>query len=334
MNPTIDVLLSPDHLSVALRDDVTAGLSAPPGQRTLPPKWFYDDRGSQLFDDITRLAEYYPTRCERAILQARASEIMTGRINGHGITTLIELGSGTSDKTRLLLDAGVEHGDLRTFVPFDVSEETLRIAAVTLAERYQGADLAVHAVVGDFERHLGVLKEVGEPGQRLVAFLGGTIGNFDPTGRATFLGELGTALAPGDCLLLGTDLVKDAHRLILAYDDPAGVTAQFNRNVLAVINRQLGADFDLDAFAHVAVWNEDQEWIEMRLRSLRRQTVTVPQLGLEVAFGPGEEMRTEISAKFRRARVEDELAAAGLELTNWWTDPAGDFGLSLSCVTR
>ena len=343
MNPTIDVLVSPDHLSLALRADVAAGLSAPPGQRTLPPKWFYDERGSQLFDDITRLPEYYPTRCERAILRSQAARIMAnesggessgGESGGEAISTLIELGSGTSDKTRLLLDAGVAHGRLRTFVPFDVSEETLRVAASALADRYQGAQLAVHAIVGDFEQHLGVLKEVGEPGQRLVAFLGGTIGNFDPSGRATFLGELATALAPGDRLLLGTDLVKDPGRLVLAYDDPTGVTAEFNRNVLAVINRQLGADFNVNAFAHVAVWNATDEWIEMRLRSLRQQTVTVCDLGLDVAFSPGEEMRTEISAKFRRPRVEDELAAAGFELTEWWTDEGGDFGLSLSRVVR
>jgi L-histidine N-alpha-methyltransferase len=340
VKPIIDVLLTPDDLSAALRADVSEGLSAPPGQRTLPPKWFYDERGSQLFDDITRLAEYYPTGCERAILEARAGDIMTARGGGEktrrcGPSTLIELGSGTSDKTRLLLDAGIGGGRLATFVPFDVSEETLRAAAATLEWRYRPRGLAVHAIVGDFERHLGALKEVGEPGQRLVAFLGGTIGNFDPSGRATFLGELGAALAPGDQLLLGTDLVKDPARLVLAYDDPAGVTAEFNRNVLAVINRQLAANFDLGAYSHVAVWNEAEEWIEMRLRSEAEQTVTISGLtisglDLEVAFEAGEEMRTEISAKFRPERVTDELGAAGFELTEWWTDDGGDFGLSLS----
>jgi L-histidine Nalpha-methyltransferase len=328
VKPTIDVLLTPDDLAAALRRDVSSGLSAPPGQRTLPPKWFYDDRGSQLFDDITRLPEYYPTRCERAILERRAEEIMAG---GAGeVATLIELGSGTSDKTRLLLDAGVGAGRLATFVPFDVSEATLRTAAGALAGRYHRAGLRVHALVGDFERHLGALKEVDAPGRRLVAFLGGTIGNLDPAGRATFLGELATALAPGDRLLLGTDLVKDPARLVLAYDDPAGVTAAFNRNVLAVINRQLGADFDLGAFGHVAVWDATEEWIEMRLRSARPQEITVTKLDLRVAFGGGEEMRTEISAKFRPQRITDELAAAGFELVEWWTDVEGDFGLSLS----
>ncbi|MDQ1378656.1 MAG: L-histidine Nalpha-methyltransferase, partial [Acidimicrobiaceae bacterium] len=229
MNPTIDVLLSADDLAAGLRADVRSGLSEPTGRRTLPPKWFYDERGSQLFDDITRLSEYYPTRCERAILEAHAHDIM-----GPDVSTLIELGSGTSDKTRLLLDAGIgaqgaqggrggarSNRGLRTFVPFDVSEETLRGAADALASRYRPAGLAVHAIVGDFEHHLGVLKEIGPPGQRLVAFLGGTIGNFDPSGRASFLSQLAAALAPGDRLLLGTDLVKDPARLVLAYDDPA-----------------------------------------------------------------------------------------------------------------
>jgi L-histidine N-alpha-methyltransferase len=338
VKPTIDVLLSADDLSAALRADVLAGLSEPTGRRTLPPKWFYDERGSQLFDEITRLREYYPTRCERAILEAHAGDIMAP-----DVATLIELGSGTSDKTRLLLDAGVHArvgagarmgarggGGLHTFVPFDVSEETLRGAASTLAARYRQGGLAVHAIVGDFEHHLGVLKEIERPGHRLVAFLGGTIGNFDPSGRATFLTELAAALAPGDRLLLGTDLVKDPARLVLAYDDPAGVTAAFNRNVLSVINRQLRADFVPDSFDHVAVWNDVEEWIEMRLRSRHQHAVTVSDLALEVRFDAGEEMRTEISAKFRPERIADELAAAGFDLAQWWTDPAGDFGLSLS----
>ena len=328
MKPSIEVLLTPDDLFAALCADVLAGLSAPSGKRILPPKWFYDERGSQLFDEITRLPEYYPTRSERAILEVRAGDIMAG--GGADVTTLIELGSGTSDKTQLLLDAGVGDGRLKTFVPFDVSEETLRMAAAMLAQRYQTAGLRVHAVVGDFERHLGVLEGVGEPGGRLVAFLGGTIGNFDPDGRRRFLGALAGALAPGDRLLLGTDLVKDPQRLVLAYDDPAGVTAEFNRNVLAVINRRLGADFDIDSFAHVAIWDEVDEWIEMRLRSQSDQTVTVSELPIKVDFEAGEEMRTEISAKFRPEKVADELAGAGFELDQWWTDPGRDFGLSLS----
>jgi L-histidine Nalpha-methyltransferase len=321
MTPRVDVFLTADELNEALRADVLAGLSAPPGRRALPPKWFYDERGSQLFDQITRLPEYYPTRKERVILVARAAEIMRS-----DVSTLIELGSGTSDKTRLLLDAGAS--SLQEFVPFDVSEATLRAAAASLSSRYP--KLSVHAVVGDFERHLGALTALGRPGERLVAFLGGTIGNFEPTARAAFLSSLAAALAPGDRLLLGTDLVKDRRRLIAAYDDAAGVTAAFNRNVLEVIDRELSADFDPAEFDHVAVWDEEREWIEMRLRARKEQVVTVSDLALKVAFGESEELRTEISAKFRRSGVAAELAAAGFALDQWWTDPGGDFGLSLS----
>ena len=316
----IDVHLAPDWVRSALRADVAEGLTASP--KELPPKWFYDERGSELFDEITRLPEYYPTRCERAILEERAPEIAALS----GADTLVELGSGTSEKTRLLLDACVAGGGrLRRFIPFDVSEATLRQAATAVAAEYPAVD--VHAVCGDFDHHLGTIPGGG---RRLVAFLGGTIGNLDPKQRAEFLAALAANLAPGDGLLLGTDLVKDPARLVAAYDDAAGVTAAFNRNVLAVVNRELDADFDVDRFAHVALWDEDQEWIEMRLRSTVAQDVTVAELGLVAAFEAGEEMRTEISAKFRRDGVDAELAAAGLDLARWWTDPAGDFGLSLA----
>jgi L-histidine N-alpha-methyltransferase len=322
MTPYVDVLLTARQVTDALRADVLAGLSAPPGQRALPPKWFYDERGSRLFEEITALPEYYPTRRERAILVARAEEIMQP-----AVSTLVELGSGTSDKTRLLLDAGIA-SSLREFVPFDVSEATLRAATVALSDRYP--KLSVHAVVGDFEHHLSVVGDVGRPGERLVAFLGGTIGNFPPAERAAFLSSLAATLGSGDQLLLGTDLVKDRHRLIAAYDDSAGVTAAFNRNVLAVIDRELGADFDPSSFDHVARWNDESEWIEMRLRAREGQDVTVSDLGLQVSFDAGEEMLTEISAKFRPDRIRAELAGAGFALDRWWTDPAGDFGLSLS----
>ena len=319
MTVRVDVHLGATDLRDALANDARRGLTASP--KDLPPKWFYDDRGSQLFDEITRLEEYYPTRAERAILDARADEIATAS----GADTLIELGSGTSEKTRLLLDALARAGQLRRFVPFDVSEQTLRDAAAAIAVEHPGID--VHAVVGDFEHHLG---ELPHGGCRLVAFLGGTIGNLPPSTRATFLAEIAAGLEPGDSFLLGTDLVKDVDRLVAAYDDAAGVTAAFNRNVLSVINRELGAAFDPEAFEHVARWNPDEEWIEMWLRSSEAQTVKVPDLDLVVEFASGEEMRTEISAKFRREGIEAELAAAGLQLTHWWTDPAGDFALSLS----
>ena len=314
----VDVHLSGDDLLRALADDVRAGLTRTP--KELPPKWFYDDRGSMLFDEITRLPEYYPTRAERAILEARAQAIAQVT----GADTLVELGSGTSEKTRLLLSALADAGTLRRFVPFDVSEQTLRDAAAAVAQEY---GIEVHAVVGDFERHLG---EIPVGGTRLVAFLGGTIGNLAPEPRARFLSDVAAGLGTDDALLLGTDLVKDVARLEAAYDDSAGVTAEFNRNVLRVVNRSLDADFHPDAFAHVARWCADDEWIEMRLRSAHQQRVTVRDLDLTVDFAAGEEMRTEISAKFRKERVTAELAAAGLTLREWWTDPDGDFALSLS----
>jgi len=315
----VDVHLAPGAMRAALRVDVAEGLTSAP--KTLPPKWFYDDVGSQLFDEITRLPEYYPTRRERWILEHHAADV--ARLSG--ADTLVELGSGTSEKTRLLLDACVAGPAFRRFVPFDVSEATLRDAAAAVAAEYP--TVQVHAVVGDFEHHLGTIPGGG---RRLVAFLGGTIGNLDPKPRAQFLADLSAGLAPGDALLLGTDLVKDVDRLVAAYDDAAGVTAAFNRNVLSVVNRELDADFEPARFAHVALFDTEQEWIEMRLRSERRQRVRIGDLDLVVDFEAGEEMRTEISAKFRRPGVESELAAADLALARWWTDPAGDFALSLS----
>jgi L-histidine N-alpha-methyltransferase len=316
----VDVHLGPWDMADALKVDARNGLTATP--KDLPPKWFYDDRGSQLFDEITRLPEYYPTRAERSILEARSGDIAAAA----KADTLVELGSGTSTKTRVLLDAMAGTGRLRRYVPFDVSEATLCRAGAEIAERYAG--LEVHGVVGDFERHLPLIPDGG---RRLVAFLGGTIGNLAPDRRAAFLAEVAGGMAPGDAVLLGTDLVKDVDRLVAAYNDSAGVTADFNRNVLRVLNRELGADFDVERFAHVARWNDESEWIEMRLRADGAQRVRVPELDdLLVEFADGEEMRTEISAKFRRPGVEAELAAAGLSLAEWWTDPAGDFALSLS----
>jgi L-histidine N-alpha-methyltransferase len=315
----VDTYLDPADLGAALRADARRGLTAAP--KDLPPKWFYDDRGSELFDEITRLPEYYPTRTERSILLAHADDI----VDASGADTLVELGSGTSEKTRILLDAFHGHDRLRTFAPFDVSEATLRDAAARVAAEYPGVD--VHAVVGDFERHL---PHVPAGGHRTVAFLGGTIGNFAPGPRAQFLRALAETLRPGETLLLGTDLVKDPGRLVRAYDDDAGVTARFNKNVLHVLNRELGCSFEVEAFDHVAVWDAEHEWIEMRLRSRHAQTVAVPALDLDVAFALGEEMRTEISAKFRRETVTRELAAAGFELAEWWTDGDGDFALSLA----
>jgi len=303
----------------ALRADVRAGLTATP--KTLPPKYFYDACGSKLFDEITRLPEYYLTRAETAILRQHALAIA-------GLSrceSLIELGSGTSAKTRLLLDALRAGGTLREFVPFDVDPAVLTSASDALAEEYP--DLRVAPFVGDFEHDLGAIPAGG---RRTIAFIGSTIGNLEPAARAGFLAQVGAALRPGDTFLLGIDLVKDVGRLLEAYADAAGVTAEFNRNVLLVVNRELDADFRVEEFEHVALWDADHEWIEMRLRAVREQTVTIGDLGLVVCFAAGEELRTEISAKFRRAGIEAELAAAGLRSRAFWTDPDGDFGLLLA----
>jgi L-histidine Nalpha-methyltransferase len=253
---------------------------------------------------------------------------------------LVELGSGSSEKTRLLLSALRAAGSLRAYVPVDVSESALAGAEEALAAEYPG--LAVHAVVSDFEKYLGLEPSTeaagarspgandAEAGPRLMAFLGSTIGNMVPAERAVFLRRVRASLRPGDSFLLGTDLVKDVGVLVAAYDDSAGVTAAFNKNVLAVLNAELGANFDLDAFEHVALWDPANEWIEMRLRSTAEQRARVRDLDLDVRFAAGEEMRTEVSAKFRRAGVEAELAAAGLALRAWWTDAGERFGLSLS----
>jgi L-histidine N-alpha-methyltransferase len=316
---TLDVHLAPDDMAEALRADVLAGLTATP--KELPPRWFYDEAGCALFDDITRLDEYYLTRAERRILEAHADEIAAST----GANTLVELGSGTSEKTRLLLDALAASGNLRRFVPFDISEPTLRSAAEAIAAEYPGT--GVHAVVGDFERHIPLLPDGGK---RLVVFLGSTIGNLAPAKRERLLSEIGDGLEPGESFLLGCDLVKDPQRLEAAYNDALGVTAAFNLNVLSVLNRELGASFDPERFAHVARFDAEQGWVEMRLRSLGEQTVTVAALGLEVGFGDGEEMRTEISTKFRPDGVVGELEAAGLELRRFWTDEGRDFGLFLA----
>jgi len=319
LTPSVDVHLDSTYLELALRHDVRLGLTSDP--KALPPKWFYDEAGSALFDRITRLDEYYPTRAEREILLREASSI----VEIADADTFVELGAGTSDKTRALLDAATAHGRLQRFIPFDVSEEFLRSTTTKLAAEYPS--MTIHGVVGDFDHHIDLIPRGG---RRLVAMLGGTIGNYAPEPRARFLRSLVSTMEPGDHLLLGTDLVKDPERLVRAYDDAAGVTAAFNKNVLSVINRHLDANFDPTQFDHLARWNTESEWIEMLLRSRVDQTVRIGSLELEVAFQRGELTRTEISSKFRRGGVEHELADVGLELVEWYTDTAGDFGVSLS----
>ena len=315
----VERLLPEGYLDRALRADARAGLLASP--KTLPPKWLYDEYGSELFEKITQLDEYYPTRTERSILAAVADEIAAAT----QASTLVELGAGAAGKTRLLLDALRAAGTLRSFVPVDVSETALIEAADRVLASYRG--LSVRAVVSDFEEHLGLPDATGP---RLVAFLGGTIGNLLPEQRAAFLASVRARLGPGDALLLGTDLVKDPAVLHAAYDDAAGITAAFNKNVLAVLNARLGANFDLATFDHVALWDPVHEWIEMRLRSDERQIVRLPAIGLTVPFAEGEEMRTEVSAKFRPDGVAAELSAAGFAMLHWWTDAGAQFGLSLS----
>jgi L-histidine N-alpha-methyltransferase len=311
--------LAADSAYQALRRDVLDGLCSDP--KSLPPKWFYDSVGSELFDRITRLPEYYPTRAEAEILRLRASEIAAAS----GADTLVELGSGTSEKTRLLLDALAQRGSLRKFVPFDVDAGILHAAGTAIQQEYPGVEIA--AVCGDFEKHLA---QIPDGGRRLFVFLGSTIGNLTAGPRSRFLASLASVLRPGDHLLMGADLVKDVSRLIRAYDDAAGVTALFNRNVLTVVNRELDADFDVSAFAHVARWNAAEQRIEMRLRTQRPQRVRIAALDITVDFAAGEEMLTEVSCKFRAESVVTELAGAGLRQIHWWTDAAGDFGLSLA----
>jgi L-histidine N-alpha-methyltransferase len=315
----IEVFLDSAAAAVALRAGVATGLTATP--KTLPPTWFYDERGCELYDEITKLPEYYPFRAERSILTNNAKDI----VRSAQPDTLVELGSGTSEKSRLLLDAL----DMpAAYVPFDVAETTLRDTAVALSAEYPGLD--IHGIVGDFAHDL---VHIPRDGRRMIALLGSTIGNLDPAGRAAMLNTLRAGMATGDTFLLGTDLVKDRARLVAAYDDAAGVTAAFNLNVLTHLNRELHADFNREGFVHRAVFNEDDQWIEMHLVSRRDQRARIEDLDLDVDFAAGEVLRTEISAKFTREGVVAELAAAGMRVLDQWTDEDGDFLLTLAGVT-
>ncbi|HWE55279.1 MAG TPA: L-histidine N(alpha)-methyltransferase [Acidimicrobiales bacterium] len=315
---TVDVRVTPADRRRAAEDDVRTGLAGRP--RSIPPVWFYDETGSRLFDEITRLPEYYLTRAERSILEAQSKLIA----ELSQADTLVEIGSGTSEKTRLLLDAMAACGQLKAIVLMDISEEVLREAAEVLGQTYQ---VDVHAIVGDLRSDLIHLPH---PGRQLWAFLGSTVGNFEPRSRAHLLAHFREAMGPSDYLLLGTDLRKDVDRLLAAYDDSAGVTAQFNLNVLSVLNKELGADFDPTAFEHRAVWNPDGGWIEMRLVSTRPQRVRFESLDLDIAIEAGEELLTEISSKFDPARLPQEFGQAGMAIADYWTDPAGDFMLTLA----
>ena len=306
-----------------LADEVRSGLAAQP--RTLRPRWLYDENGSKLFDQITRLPDYYPYAAERAILEAHSGEIVATTM----VPTIVELGSGTSEKTRLLLDAAIADGRLDRFVPFDVSREPLEDAAYRLRQAYPG--LRIDPATGDFADDLGPLRS---PGRKAVVFLGGTIGNLYPAERAEFLSNVGNLLLPGDWFLLGTDLVKSADRLIAAYDDSKGVTAEFIRNSLRVLNREMDADFDPYAFDYVPLWDSHEHRMDLRLRARDSQHVHITSAALDLDLASGEEIRMEISTKFTHRQVQAELAAAGLSAHNTWTDPAGDFALTLAAPSR
>lgn len=311
----LDAAVSADELAA----DARAGLTASP--KWLPPRWFYDERGSELFEQITELPEYYPTRTERQILAAHADAIAAAA----PVSTVVELGSGSSIKTQLLLDAWHRRGTLRRIITLDVSISALTEAAQGLRERYPDVELL--PVRADFTRHLSQLDTVG---RTAIVFLGSTIGNLDPVQRADFLAMTRAALHSGDVLLLGTDLVKAEDVLVPAYDDAAGVTAQFNLNVLRVLNSQLDGDIPIEDFTHRAVWSAESERIEMRLRAEREVVFRLSAIDLSVHFDRGEELLTEISSKFRREGISAELARAGLRISNWWTDDNGYFAVSLS----
>nr|WP_176220318.1 L-histidine N(alpha)-methyltransferase [Nocardia donostiensis] len=320
--PTVEIHLTDADLTDALRADARRGLTADP--KWLPPKWFYDARGSALFEQITGLPEYYPTRAERGLLEQIAAPIAAiARPQ-----VLVELGAGAAVKTRLLLNAFTQEGSLKTYVPQDVSASALREAAAEMADCYPG--VTVHGVVSDFT---GTLSTLPRGGRRMIAFLGGTLGNLVPAERAEFLTGIHDVLEPGEQLLLGAGLVTDPAVLVPAYDDAAGVTAEFNRNVLHVLNTRLGADFVPEKFRHVAIWDADAEWIEMRLEATEDMTVTVADIGLTVGFARGEQLRTEISAKFRLATLDAELRAAGFVVERAWSDPDNRFALVLAART-
>lgn len=320
----MQVLLREDEWAQHLRDKTRAGLASTPPW--IPPVWFYDELGSELFDRITQLPQYYPTNAERSILAAHADEIVALA----DVDTVVELGAGSSEKSRLLFDAGVRHGRLERIVPLDCSETFLASCAADLANSYP--TLSVQGVVADFTSHLGQLVRSD---RRMVMFMGSTMGNFDADDRAAFLADIAADQGPQDCFLLGTDLIKDTGRLLAAYDDEQGVTARFNLNALSVMNSQLDADFEVDDFRHRAWWDEEGRRIQMHLVATRDTRATVGAFdGLVVAVPEGRHLLTEYSTKFTRRQIEDELTAVGMTVLGAWTDPAGDFLVTLSRRSR
>jgi L-histidine N-alpha-methyltransferase len=314
----VDVLRDEADDRASLYDATLRGLAAE--VKELPAVWLYDGQGSRLYEEITRLPEYYLPGREAEILRDRAA-LIAKRTQPRA---LVELGAGTAKNSRLLLDALQAGGTLERFVPLDVSEQTLRASAQAIAAAYPR--VFVHAIVGDFERHLGALPR---DGRRLIAFLGSTIGNLYPDQRGRFMGTIASTLGRDEAFLVGLDLVKDVARLESAYNDSRGVTETFVRNVLTGLNRELGATFDQQRFVYEARWDPEHEWMDIGLRARQAHTVSIPRLELDLAFEEGEPLRVEISSKFRRERFELETARAGLRLDSWWTDAAGDFAVAL-----
>jgi len=313
-----DIAFTRSRGSAEMAAEVRESLSADPPY--LPCKYFYDDRGSRLFQQITRLPEYYQTRTEESLLETIGDEV-AARVHA---LELVELGSGSGRKIRLLLDAMARHGRLERCVLFDINERDLEQSVRALGRDYPAA--GVRGVIGDFTRGFD---GIGPGGDRLIAFFGGTIGNVHPRDVPALLARVAALLEDGDGFLLGVDLVKDKRVLEAAYNDAAGVTALFNRNILQVINDRLGADFDPEAFDHVAFYDERNAWIEMRLRARRAQRVRIPGADMELRLPFGGEIRTEISCKYSRESLEAMLPGTGLRLGEWYTDEENRFALAL-----
>ncbi|MGB3682580.1 MAG: L-histidine N(alpha)-methyltransferase [Rubrobacteraceae bacterium] len=321
----ISMLDAPGMILAEMARDVRSGLLSEPKDLSPWPKYFYDAEGSRIFEEITATPEYYQTGAELSILRGASRKT----ISRTGCRTLIELGSGSSSKTRAILDALVEVDGPARYVPFDVSESALKESGGLLATEYPG--LEIQGYVGDFDKSLGsLLESEADSGDRLVIFLGGTIGNFSPDKRREFLQNLRKGLSAGDYLLIGMDLVKDRETLEAAYDDAAGITARFNKNLLDVLNHRLAANFDPELFVHRATYNDTHQRIEMWLDSLVDQTINIPALGLDVSFEEGEGLRTEISAKFHPGSAAQVFEEADLELLDLYTDDRDLFGLALA----
>jgi L-histidine Nalpha-methyltransferase len=320
----VDRHLPPDLHANALRLDAREGLTA--AVKYIPSKWIFDTKGTELWEKITRLPEYYPFRTERDILQAGADEIAAATQAG----SIIELGSGSAIKTTILLDALRRAGTIRSYISVDISESALVEAGRRLIGEYPG--LSVRAVLADFETQAEVITMRECPSPRLVLFLGGTIGQLTLAQRAEFLRALHGVLHPGDMLLLGVDLVKDPAELIAAYDDSAGISTAFNKNLFTVLNTRVGADFNLDNFDYVVTWQDETERLEMWEQSRINQVVRLSEIDLCVELAAGERIWTGISSKFRRDGIQAELESAGFSLQRWWTDPDGRYALSLSTL--